>query len=217
MTKASLISLPNLELAWSRITTARNLQHKRMFRHLYSAYEPGRRTNLALLPEQLKGGWKATSPIRVYMPKSSGLLRPLTLLALGRIRLSCRPLPIWSPSHSIVRSAPSRSKQRRSSATALTSAPNSIFFPPGLAVYLPSFSRARLQRHLDAGNQWIAHFDLAAFYETISHRALPKASLRLRVAVREVWQLIRGGLALCDGRQAHGGIPRRSRHTPRAQ
>jgi len=42
MNKASLISLRNLDLAWSRITTATNMQHKRMFRHLYQAYEPGR-------------------------------------------------------------------------------------------------------------------------------------------------------------------------------
>ena len=82
ITQASLISLRNLDLAWSRILTAKNHQHKRMFRHLYSAYEPGRRANLLLLHEKLKGGWKATHPIRVFMPKKSGLLRPLTLLPL---------------------------------------------------------------------------------------------------------------------------------------
>jgi retron-type reverse transcriptase len=82
MTIASLISLRNLDLAWSRITTAKNHQHKRMFRHLYYGYEPGRRANIALLHEKLQGGWKATRPIRIYMPKASGLLRPLTLLAL---------------------------------------------------------------------------------------------------------------------------------------
>jgi hypothetical protein len=59
MTKASLISVRNLDLAWSRILTAKNHQHKRMFRHLYHAYEPGRRANLLLLHEKLKGGWKA--------------------------------------------------------------------------------------------------------------------------------------------------------------
>ncbi len=66
ITKASLISTRNLELAWARITTAKNLQHKRMFRHLYSAYEPGRKANLKLLHEKLKGAWKATSPICVF-------------------------------------------------------------------------------------------------------------------------------------------------------
>src|ERR1035438_544258 len=97
ISKASLISFGNLDLAWSRITTANNLQHKQMFRHLYSAYEvahkqmfrhlysayePGRKANLQLLHEKLKGGWKPTSPIRMYLPKASGLLRPLTLVAL---------------------------------------------------------------------------------------------------------------------------------------
>jgi hypothetical protein len=53
-----------------------------MFRHLYSAYEPGRKANLQLLHEKLKGGWQPTSPIRMYLPKASGLYRPLTLLAM---------------------------------------------------------------------------------------------------------------------------------------
>lgn len=66
MTKASLISLRNLDLAWSRISTAKNIKHKRMFRHLYSAYEPGRKANLLILRERLKGDWKATPPIRIY-------------------------------------------------------------------------------------------------------------------------------------------------------
>ena len=61
ISKASLISFRNLDLAWSRITTAKNLQHKRMFRHLYNAYEPGRKANLQLLHEKLKGGWRLIS------------------------------------------------------------------------------------------------------------------------------------------------------------
>ena len=53
-----------------------------MFRHLYNAYEPGRKANLLLLRERLMGGWEPTNPIREYVPKPSGLLRPLTLLTL---------------------------------------------------------------------------------------------------------------------------------------
>lgn len=41
MELAALISKRNLELAWRRIVTARNLQHKRFFRHLYGGYELG--------------------------------------------------------------------------------------------------------------------------------------------------------------------------------
>jgi len=63
-----------------------------MFRHLYQAYEPGRRANLMLLHDKLKGSWRPTRPIRMYLPKPSGLLRPLTLLALNRLVLP-EPLP----------------------------------------------------------------------------------------------------------------------------
>jgi len=82
ITMSSLIAKRNLKLAWLRISTGRNLQHKRFFRHLYGAYEAGLDANIALLHEKLSGGWKATPPIRIYLPKPSGLLRPLTLLSL---------------------------------------------------------------------------------------------------------------------------------------
>jgi len=73
---------PAYQLAWLRIATGRNLQHKRFFRDLYGAYEAGLDANLALLHEKLIGGWKATPPMRIYLPKASGLLRPITLLAI---------------------------------------------------------------------------------------------------------------------------------------
>jgi hypothetical protein len=41
-----LISYPNLELAWRRITTGINHQHKRYFRQLYYTYELALNANL---------------------------------------------------------------------------------------------------------------------------------------------------------------------------
>ncbi len=200
MTNASLISLPNLELAWSRITTARNLQHKRMFKHLYSAYEPGRRANLTLLREQLKGGWKATSPIRVFMPKSSGLLRPLTLLALDD------QIVLQAIANVIAKQVVERRRAVQGKSVfsnCLTSDLDSIFFLQDWRLTYHLF-KARLQRHLDAGNQWIAHFDLAAFYETISHRAL-QSIVASGGGGGEVWQLIRDWL--CVWTSSQGGVP----------
>lgn len=78
----ALISKRNLELAWRRIVTGRNLQHKRFFRHLYGGYELGLKDNINLLHDRLRGNWHATPPCRIYIPKSSGLLRPITLLAI---------------------------------------------------------------------------------------------------------------------------------------
>jgi hypothetical protein len=82
MNYRSLISVNNLRLAWRRIATGRNLQHKRFFRHLYEAYELGLEANLHNLHERLTGSWKPSPPIRIYVPKPSGLLRPISLLGL---------------------------------------------------------------------------------------------------------------------------------------
>jgi len=85
----------------------------------------------------------------------------------------------------------------------LTPDRDSIFFLQDWRLTYHLF-KARLQRHLDAGNQWIAHFDLAAFYETISHRAL-QSIVAPAGGGGEVWQLIRDWL--CVWTSSHGGIP----------
>jgi hypothetical protein len=199
VTKASLISLPNLDLAWSRICTARNLQHKRLFRQLYAAYEPGRRANLILLREQLKGGWKPTSPIRIYMPKPSGLLRPLTLLTLDD------QIVLQAVANLVARQVFDRrhSVEGRSVFSNCLTARDSIFFLQDWRVTYHLF-KTRLQRHLDFGHRWIAHFDLAAFYETISHRAL-QSVVSPGGGGGELWQLIREWL--CVWTSGPGGIP----------
>jgi hypothetical protein len=200
ITKASLISLHNLDLAWSRITTAKNVQHKRMFRHLYNAYEPGRKANLQLLHEKLKGGWKPTSPIRMYLPKPSGLLRPLTLLALDdQIALQAIANQV----------AKQMFKRRRAVENKLVFSacqdprPDSIFFLQDWRRTYHEF-KLRLGRHLAGGNRWIAHFDLAAFYETISHRAL-QSVVSPSGGSNEAWEMIRKWL--CVWTSEVKGIP----------
>jgi hypothetical protein len=200
MNKASLISLRNLDLAWSRITTAKNMQHKRMFRHLYQAYEPGRRANLKLLHDKLQGAWKPTNPIRLYMPKASTLLRPLSLLSLDdQIVLQA-----------IANKIAEQMAQRRAAvernvvfSNCLNTDSQSIFFLQDWRRTYGGFS-TRLARHLAAGNHWIAHFDLAAFYETISHRALQNI-VAPSGGGSDVWKLIREWL--CVWTSGAGGIP----------
>lgn len=199
ITKASLISLANLELAWSRILTAKNHQHKRMFRHLYYAYEPGRRANLRLLHEKLKGGWKATHPIRVFMPKKSGLLRPLTLLSLDD------QIVLQAIANQIAKQMFDRRREvegRLVFSNCLNPNRESIFFLQDWRSTYHQF-KSRLDRHLYVGNRWIAHFDLAAFYETISHRALQRI-VAPAGGGNDVWNHIREWL--CVWTSVHGGI-----------
>jgi hypothetical protein len=200
ISKASLISFRNLDLAWSRVTTAKNLQHKRMFRHLYGAYEPGRKANIQLLHEKLEGGWKALSPIRMYLPKASGLLRPLALLALDD------QIVLQAIANQV---AKQMFKRRRAVENRLVfsacqnSKPDSIFFLQDWRRTYHDF-KLRLARHLASGNHWIAHFDLAAFYETISHRALQRV-VSPSGGSNEAWEMIRKWL--CVWTSETKGIP----------
>lgn len=200
ISKASLISFRNLDLAWSRITTAKNLQHKRMFRHLYSAYEPGRKANLQLLHEKLKGGWRPTSPIRMYLPKASGLLRPLTLLAFDD------QIVLQAVANQV---AKQMFKRRRAVENRLVFSscqnpkPDSIFFLQDWRRTYHDF-KLRLTRQLTSGNHWIAHFDLAAFYETISHRAL-QSVVSPSGGSNDAWEMIRKWL--CVWTSETKGIP----------
>ena len=78
-----LFSKNNLELAWTRINTGANLQYKRFFRDLNYAYEIAASFNLHDLHIRLKGGsYVPKQSTRIYIPKPSGLQRPITLISL---------------------------------------------------------------------------------------------------------------------------------------
>ncbi len=81
MKLTQLASKDNVELAWRRITTCGNHQYKRLYRSLYYAYEVALDSNLRDLRQRLLGGaYEPEHPERIYLPKASGLHRPLALL-----------------------------------------------------------------------------------------------------------------------------------------
>jgi hypothetical protein len=149
------------------------------------ALEAGLGANLSLLHDRLSGDWKATPPIRIYLPKPSGLLRPLTLLTLED-QIVLQAIANKIASHLFERRK--KVERRLVFSNCLESDVNSIFF---LQDWRPTYSgfKARLESLLRQGNQWIAHFDLAAFYETISHRAL-KSIVTPRQGNTELWTRI---------------------------
>jgi retron-type reverse transcriptase len=162
----SLISLQNLKLAWRRINTGKNLQHKRFYRDLYLVYETALDQNLRSLREQLLArAWNPTHPTRLYVPKPSGLQRPISLLGLeDQILLQAVANLV----------AKKLSKKRKLVelntvfSNILSDPADSIFFlRPWQETYY-AFQEKCTTLHSE-GNHWIAHFDLAAFYDTISH------------------------------------------------
>jgi hypothetical protein len=134
------------------------------------------------------------------MPKPSGLLRPLTLLALDD------QIVLQAVANQIAKIVFARRKAvegKVAFSNCLSAQPASIFFLQDWKATYHAFRR-RLERHLASGNNWIGHFDLAAFYETISHRALQKV-VAPSGGSHEAWELIRGWL--CKWTSVARGIP----------
>ena len=165
----SLVSVQNLRLAWRRINTGRNLQHKRFFRDIYLVYETALDQNLKSLREQLLAqAWRPSHPTRLYIPKPSGLQRPISLLGLEDQIL------LQAVANVFAKKLSSNRKQVELTtvfSNILSEQPESIFFTKPWQESYNAFQQ-KCRELFDMGNQWIAHFDLAAYYDTISHDML---------------------------------------------
>ena len=160
-------SLKNLNLAWRRINTGTGHLYKRFFRPIYLAYEVAADENLKDLCERLKASYEPHEPIRFYLPKPSGLQRPITLLSLeDQIVFQC-----------IANVFAEKLRQRRKKVQYNTVYSNilqrkgSIFFVKDWHIGYHEFQE-KVKTYYKAKYRWIAHFDLAAFYDTICHELL---------------------------------------------
>jgi hypothetical protein len=158
----------NLKLAWNRITTGGNHQYKQYYRDLYFAYEVAVDANLRDLRQRLLGGaFQPQRPPRIYLPKASGLHRPISLLAIeDQIVLQA-----------FANLAAKKMHEKRASLqfkvlfSNLLQETDSVFFFRRWQDTYAAFQR-RIERNFDQGLRWVGDFDLAAFYDTISHELL---------------------------------------------
>ncbi len=170
MRLTQLASRPNLQLAWRRIATGSNLQYKQIFRHLYSVYEVALDVNLRDLRQRILGETFAPrSPERIYVPKPSGFHRPISLLhiedqivlqafanlAAKKVRRNRVPLQYKAVFSNILGNS------------------KSIFFFRKWQRSYSAFQQNIIKQY-NAGMRWVGYFDLAAFYETVSHELLLK-------------------------------------------
>lgn len=165
---SQIASTANLRLAWRRITTGGNQQYKRFFRDLYYVYEIALHKNLTDLRQRLLGGaFTPRPPERVYTPKSSGLHRPLSLLHLED-QIVLQAFANLAARKLYKRRAP---LQFNTVFSNILQKQDSIFFFKRWQKTYGAFQR-KIQKEFAAGHRWVADFDLAAFYDTISHRLL---------------------------------------------
>ena len=168
MKKNQLASKKNLELAWRRITTGGNYQYKRFYRPIYYAYEVALDANLADLRKRLVGGvFQPQHPERIYVPKTSGLHRPLTLLNIED-QIILQAFANLAAKRMQKKRGPLQFKFVFSN---ILEKPKSIFFFRRWQDTYGAFQR-RIKKHYGGGMRWIGDFDLAAFYDTISHELL---------------------------------------------
>lgn len=165
---AQLASKKNLELAWRRITTGGNYQYKGFYRPIYYAYEVALEQNLEDLRQRLLGGtFEARHPERIYVPKATGLHRPLALLAVED-QILLQAFANLAAQRMQTKRAPLQFKVIFSN---ILQNPDSIFFFRRWQVTYGAFQR-RVKKHYSSGLRWVGDFDLAAFYDTISHELL---------------------------------------------
>jgi len=182
----SLVSIQNLKLAWRRINTGRNLQYKRFFRELYLVYEGAVNENLSELHKKLIAKvWIPNHSVRIYLPKPSGLQRPISLLGIEDQIL------LQSIANVFARKLRAKRKHVENVtvfSNKLAQPDDSIFFTERWQITYRAFQDKCLE-YFTKGYQWAAHLDLSAYYDTISHDLLIRI-VSPRNSHPETWKII---------------------------
>ena len=165
----SLISTQNLKLAWRRINTGTNLQYKRFFRESYWVYESAVDNHIKQLHSDLVAmSWRPEYATRLYLPKPSGLQRPLSLLGIEDQILLQAVANLFAKKLYVRRQ---RVELKTVFSNTLSKPKDSIFFMERWQETYRSFQKKCIDV-FDEGYVWSSHFDLSAFYDTISHDLL---------------------------------------------
>lgn len=182
----SLVSVANLKLAWRRINTGRNLQYKRFFRELYLVYEGALDENISELHKRLIAkAWRPNHSVRIYLPKPSGLQRPISLLGIEDQILLQAIANLFATK---LRAKRRRIELKTVFSNILAEPGDSIFFTERWQVTYRKF-QDKCSKYFAEGYRWAAHFDLSAYYDTISHDLLVRI-VSPRNAHPETWDLV---------------------------
>jgi len=168
-------STKNLTKAWEWILSNPDWQYKQYFRHLYRAYSACANKNLENLKRRLHDGtYMATTPIRVYLPKRSGILRPYTLLSIeDQIVYQALANVIAPKLHAVT-----KGRYLKSVFSNLYAGSNSDFFYLDWRKGYHEFSRTYI-KYVKEGWKYAATFDLTACYDSIDHGVLEHELLEL--------------------------------------
>jgi retron-type reverse transcriptase len=170
------LSYENFEFAFTRIVRGSNKEYKSFYRHLFSSYNLSLKENLQDLIDDIKRGtYVPCKPTVIFHPKKSGVLRPLTLLSL-------MDLIVYQAIVNRIAVAFEREQDRfayKKSFGAIFAGRNSNFFYRSWKASYQKYNDA-ICKAFEAGNDYVADFDLVSFYELIEHDLL-RGRLKRRV------------------------------------
>lgn len=168
-TKEQLADYDNLYLAWKRIQTSTDYKYKYLSRNSYDAFSWNLEKNLNLLSSEIINEvYEPSKTSKYYHPKSSGLVRPITLLNIkdqifyqATINLICR-----SKINDI-----KQFRNKQVFAGYNIDDELSIYFLSNWKKEYQKYQE-KIKSNFSKGYKWIAKFDLASFYDVIDHRIL---------------------------------------------
>ena len=159
----------NLYLAWKRIQTSTQPRYKYLCKKSFDAFSWSLETNLKLLSSEIINRvYEPSRTSKFYLPKKSGLVRPITLLNVkdqifyqAIINLICK-------------SKINEIKRFRNSEVFggfNIDDSSSIFF---LSKWKNEHDKyqCKIKKYFNSGYNWLAKFDLASFFDVIDHKIL---------------------------------------------
>lgn len=205
---AELSSLTNMRLAWKRALSGQNPDYRELQRIEAQAFGWAEEENLIQLQAELHGGLFTANPAtKLYVPKPSGLLRPITLL---RIRDEIVYQAITNSIAARFRNRLKRYYYTSVYSNILTSSNYEYFYRRWQDGYR-RLNQAR-ENAFHSGQTWVGEMDLTSFYDTIDHTLLRQVlqslgadgtSVSLLFDCLPVWTRHSSGLNLTHGH----GVP----------
>lgn len=167
-TFSQVYEIRNLRRAYRWVLSSPDPRYKNYFRQDYAAYALATELNLRILSRQIKSGrFTPSHASKVYLPKASGILRPISLLTVN-------DQIAYQACVNVIAEELQKKIKKRSRVTVfyhLYAGKRSSFFYLQWEKSYAVYSNA-IRENFASGFRYIASFDLTAFYDSIDHHVL---------------------------------------------
>ena len=182
-----MCSVANLNRAYRWLLTNPDYRYKNLFRDSYAAYAIASKTNIRRLRDDLRHHrFEASHASKVFVPKPSGVFRPITLLTVD-------DQITYQACVNVIADAlkpKTRKRYRTRVFNHLYAGKSSQYFYLKWQDSYRQFTNA-VRKIVSQGNEYAADFDLTSFYDTIDHNVLRYFLNELKIEVDLIDFLLR--------------------------